>query len=101
MLLGPAPFYAAGLVGTFRRPGNRVAAWLLAAGATFMLGVCLGDAVADLPAVADSRFAWIILFIGQCAGNGSVVAGIGLIGLFPSGVPQWRAERLVLRTAKR
>ena len=99
VLVGPAPFYAVGLAGTFRRPGHRVAAWLLAAGATFMLGVCLGDAVTDLPVVAGSSFAWIAVLAGECASNASVVAGIGLIGLFPTGVPDRRGERLVLHTA--
>ena len=44
----------------------------------------------------DSSSAWLLLLIGECAGNGSVVAGIGLIGLFPTGVPETRAERAVL-----
>jgi len=43
VLVGPTPFYAVGLAGAFRRPGHRVAAWLLACGAMFMLSVCLGD----------------------------------------------------------
>ena len=98
VLAGPTPFYVAGLVGTFRGPGHRVAAWLLAAGAMFMLGVCLGDAVTDLPAVAGSSFAWVVVLAGDCASNASVVAGAGLIGLFPTGVPQRPSERLVLRT---
>src|SRR6266700_1574737 len=99
VLLGPAPFYAVGLAGTLRGRGHPVAAWLLAAGTTFMLGICLGDAIIDLPAVAGSDLAWIVLLIGECASNASVVAGIGLIALFPTGVPHRRAERLVLRTA--
>jgi hypothetical protein len=98
VLAGPTPFYAAGLVGAFRGPGHRVAAWLLASGALFMLGVCLGDAI-DLPAVAGSSFAWFAVPAGECASNASVVAGIGLIGLFPTGVPDRRGERWVLRTA--
>ncbi len=99
VLLGPAPFYAVGLAGTLRGRGHPVAAWLLAAGTTFMLGICLGDAIIDLPAVAGSDLAWIVLLIGECASNASVVAGIGLIALFPTGVPHRRVERLVLRTA--
>jgi signal transduction histidine kinase len=98
VLVGPTPFYVAGLVGVFRGPGHRVAAWLLAAGATFMLGVCLGDALTDLPVVAGASFAWAVVLAGQCASNASVVAGIGLIGLFPTGVPQRPGERWVLRT---
>jgi signal transduction histidine kinase len=97
VLVGPGPFYAAGLVGAFRRPGHRAAAWLLACGAMFLLDVCLGDAV--LPVAAGSSFAWIAALAGACAGNACVVAAIGLIGLFPTGVPQRRSERWVLRTA--
>src|ERR1022692_2709240 len=77
-----AAFYAVGLIGVVRRPGNRVAAWLLACGAMFMLNVCLGDILGDgLPAVTGFS-AWLVLVAGEIAGNASVVAGIGLIGLF-------------------
>ena len=37
VLVGPGPFYAVGLICVLRRPGHRVAAWLLASGAMFML----------------------------------------------------------------
>ena len=47
--------------------------------------------------MADSSFAWLVLLIAECASNLSVVTGIGLIGLFPTGVPQSRGERAVLR----
>jgi hypothetical protein len=50
VLVGPAPFYAAGLVGVVRGPGRGVAAWLLATRAMFMLGVCLGDVIPQLGA---------------------------------------------------
>lgn len=53
VLAGPAPLYAAGLIGVFRGPGRRVAFWLLAGGALFAVGDCLAGAVTDLPAVAD------------------------------------------------
>jgi hypothetical protein len=96
VLVGPTPFYAVGLAGAFRRPGNRVAVWLLTAGAMFMLQVCLGDAVTDLPAAAGSSFAWIAALIAAWAGTLGTVAGIGL---FPTGVPQRPGERAVLRTA--
>ncbi|MGA9834382.1 MAG: sensor histidine kinase [Trebonia sp.] len=97
VLAGPAPLYAAGLIGVFRGPGRRVAFWLLAGGALFAVGDCLADAVTDLPAVAGSSLAWLVLLIAECASNLSVVTGIGLIGLFPTGVPQSRGERAVLR----
>lgn len=99
VLVGPTPFYAVGLIGTFRRPGRRVAAWLLAIGTMSMLDACLRDALAGQPAVAGSSYAWVVVLIGQCASGASVVAGIGLIGLFPTGAPQRRGERLVLKAA--
>ncbi len=92
VLAGPAPFYVVGLVGAFRRTGNRVAVWLLASGAMFMLAVCLGDVLA----VVTGFSAWLVLLAAEIAGNASVVAGIGLIGLFPTGMPQRRGERRVL-----
>ena len=99
VLVGPAaPFYAAGLIGVVRRPGNRVAAWLLGCGAMFMLSVCLGDILADGLPAATGISAWLVLVAAEIAGNASVVAGIGLIGLFPTGIPQRRGERWVLRS---
>jgi signal transduction histidine kinase len=97
VLVGPAPFYVAGLVGVVRGPGRRVAAWLLAAGAMFMLAVCLGDVVPSL--IHDSSYAWAVVLAREWAGNASVVAGIGLVGLFPTGVTQRPVERRVLGTA--
>jgi signal transduction histidine kinase len=97
VLAGPAPFYLAGLVGVVRGPGRRVAAWLLASGAMFALAVCLGDVVPLL--AQDSSYAWAVVLAAEWAGNATVVAGIGLIGLFPTGVPQRAGERWALRTA--
>jgi hypothetical protein len=54
-LVGPAPFYVAGLVGVVRGPGRRAAAWLLASGAMFVLAVCLGDVVPLLANTAGER----------------------------------------------
>jgi signal transduction histidine kinase len=92
VLVGPAPVYAAGLAGAFGRPAHRVAAWLLACGAMFGLSVCLGDV---LPYMTGSA-AWLVLLAAEIVGNASVVTGIGLIGLFPTGTPQRRGERWVL-----
>jgi signal transduction histidine kinase len=97
VLAGPAPLYVAGLVGVFRGPGRSVAFWLLAGGALFAVGDCLVGAITDLPAVADSSFAWLVLLIGECAANLAAVTAIGLIGLFPTGIPQSRGEHAVLR----
>ena len=97
VLVGPGPFYAVGLVLAFRGPGQRVGAWLLATGAMFLLSVCLGDAV--LPLVLGSPAAWIIALAREWAGFACLVAAVGLIGLFPTGVPQRAAERRVLWAA--
>ncbi len=97
VLVGPGPFYAVGLVLAFCGPGKRAGAWLLATGATFLLSVCLGDAV--LPLVHGSPAAWIVALARDWAGFGCLVAAIGLIGLFPTGVPQRTAERWVLWAA--
>ena len=97
VLAGPGPFYAVGLVLAFRGPGQRVGAWLLATGAAFLLSVCLGDAV--LPLVAGSPAAWIVALGREWAGFACLAAAVGLIGLFPTGVPQRTAERWVLWVA--
>ena len=122
-----APFYVAGLAGvlsgrtgphvpgpaeggrpaglsdgagaTGRASGRDVSAWLLASQALFLVGTCIGDALDDVPGVAQSSWAWALVLLADIAGNGSVVAGIGLIGLFPAGVPETRAERGVLGSA--
>jgi signal transduction histidine kinase len=119
-----APFYVAGLAGVLsgrtrahvpgpaegdqpagltgraeaagRASGRDVSAWLLASGALFLVNTCIGDALGDVPGVAQSSWAWALMLLADIAGNGSVVAGIGLIGLFPAGVPETRAERGVL-----
>jgi signal transduction histidine kinase len=95
VLVGPGPFYAVGLVWVLRRPGQRVAVWLLASGTTFLVDVCVSDAV--LPLLRGMSYAWVVSLIGAWASTGSSVAGIGLIGLFPTGMPQRTAERWVLR----
>src|SRR5262249_40098227 len=71
--------------------------WLLAGGGMFALGVCLGDVVSLL--APDFSYAWAVVLAAEWAGNATVVAGIGLIGLFPTGMPQRAGERWALRTA--
>ncbi len=95
VLVGPGPFYVVGLIWVLRRPGQRVAVWLLACGTTFLVDVCLGDAV--LPLVHGWSYAWVVSLVRAWASDGTTVAGIGLIGLFPTGMPQRLAERWVLR----
>jgi len=99
VLIGPLLFYAAGLAGAggwVRGPGRPVAAWLLAAGALFTVNVCLGDARYDAPGLTNQSWAWVVVLAAEWAGNASVVAGIGLIGFFPTGTPDRRSERVVL-----
>ena len=117
-----APFYVAGLAGVLsgrtearganegdrsarlpvsagaagRASGRDVSAWLLASGALFLAGTCIGDVLDDVPGLTQSSWAWALVLLADIAGNGSVVAGIGLTGLFPAGVPETRAERGVL-----
>jgi signal transduction histidine kinase len=95
VLVGPGPFYVVGLVWVLRRPRQRVAVWLLGCGTTFLLDVCLGDAV--LPLIHGWSYAWLVSLIRAWAGSGTTVAAIGLLGLFPTGAPQRTAERWVLR----
>jgi len=96
-LIGPGPFYVVGLVWVLRRPGQRVAMWLLATGTVFLLEVCLGDAV--LPLVHGWSLAWLVALVRAWASNGAVVGGIGLFGLLPTGTPQRAAERRTLMIA--
>src|SRR5215470_78621 len=96
VLVGPGPFYAVGLALAFRGPGQRAGAWLLATGAAFLLSVC-GDAV--VPLVHDWPAGWIVALTRDWAGFACLVAAIGLIGLFPTGVPERAAERWVLWAA--
>lgn len=119
-----APFYVAGLAGVLsgrtsarvpdpgeggelagsrgsigvagRASGRDVSAWLLASGALTLAGSCLGDAFDDLPGLSSSSMAWAVVLLSDIAGNLSVVGGIGLVGLFPAGVPETRAEKGVL-----
>lgn len=94
VLIGPAPVYMVGLAGAFRGPMRGVAAWLLAAGALFMMDVFMGDGV--LQFVTHSSAAWLVVLVRTWAATGGVVAGIGLIGLLPTGRLERPAERWVL-----
>jgi signal transduction histidine kinase len=95
-LVGPGAIYAVGLIAVVRRPRLAGAAWLLATGAAFALEVLLGDVL--LPLVAGAPYAWVVALARWLAGEASVVAGIGMFGLFPTGVPE-RGERAVLWAA--
>ncbi|HET6530909.1 MAG TPA: GAF domain-containing sensor histidine kinase [Actinoplanes sp.] len=97
LLVGPVPFYAVGLAAALRRPDHPMSAWLLASGTFFMLDVCLGDVV--LPEVASRSWAWIVALVWAWVANVGVVAGLGAIGLFPTGVADTPGSRWILRTA--
>src|SRR5689334_9908254 len=84
MLLGPGPVYAVGLAAALRRPDHPMSTWLLGTGATFVIEGSLGGAV--LPEVAGWSFAWVVALVRAWASNASVVAALGLLGLFPTGV---------------
>ena len=94
-LVGPGPIYAVGLAGAFRGRGHPVAVWLLAGGSLFMLNSCLGDVL--LPH-AGAAAGWVA-FAALGANTASEVAGIGLIGLFPTGRPDRAWQRAVLIAA--
>jgi hypothetical protein len=96
MLIGPGPFYAVGLAAALRRPDHPMSTWMLAAGTTFVITDFLGAALRE---AAGWSFAWVIALARGWAGNASVVAGLGAIGLFPTGVADRRGARWTLRTA--
>jgi signal transduction histidine kinase len=95
-LIGPAPLYAVGLAGAFRGRGHPVAIWLLVSGSLTMVNSCLGDVV--LRHAGPATAGWVV-FAAICADTASQAAGIGLIGLFPTGRPDRTWQRAVLIVA--
>ncbi len=96
--IGPLPFYAVALVGFLRRPDNRVVWWLLGLSVAFLAEVTLGDIFLPMAARhlgTTSSVTAALAIVRQWAGTGTVFAGVGLIGLFPSG----RVERSYERAA--
>jgi signal transduction histidine kinase len=96
LLTGLGPLYAVGLAGAFRGRGQPVAVWLLAGGSLALVNSCLGAVV--LRHIGSSAAGWVIL-AAICANTASLVAGIGLIGLFPTGRPDRTWQRTVLIVA--
>jgi signal transduction histidine kinase len=96
-IVGPAPFFAVGLLLALRRPDRPAGLWCLVSGAAFLANVCLGDVI--LPLAGDHPAAWLVVLTGQWAGFLSVVGAVGLFGWFPGGAPQRPVERQVLRVA--
>ena len=102
LLVGPLPFYAVGLIGYLRRPGNRVVWWLVGFGAAFAAETVLGDSflpMAENHWGTTSSITATIALVRQWAGTGTAVSGIGLIGLFPSGRPERTYERVTIWSA--
>ncbi|HEU4422050.1 MAG TPA: GAF domain-containing sensor histidine kinase [Pilimelia sp.] len=97
VLVGPVPFYAVGLAAALRRPDHPMSTWMLASGTLFMADACLGDVV--LPEVAGWSWAWAVALVAAWVTNFSVVAGVGGIALFPTGVADRRGSRWTLRIA--
>lgn len=95
MLVGPGPFYAVGLAATLRRPDHPVSVWMLAGGTTFVLQDFFGTVLRE---VAGWSFDWVIALARGWAGAAGVVAGLGMIGLFPTGVADRPGSRWTLRT---
>ena len=97
MLAGPGPFWAAGVIGAWRQPGRRAWLWLLAAGALFMADSCFDEIV--MPAVVGRPADWLVWVIRNWLGAAAIVAGLGMIGLFPTGRAERGYERWVLGTS--
>ncbi len=94
MLIGPTPFYLAGLLTSFRDAGGRAGEWLLASGALFCLQICCDDLI--VPAAAGGLAGWVAAVVREWCGTGCVLAGLAFVGLFPDGTIQRRSERLTL-----
>ncbi|MGH3178000.1 MAG: sensor histidine kinase [Streptosporangiaceae bacterium] len=99
LLLGPLPFWLIGLVGYLRQPRNPVVWWLVGVGVAFGCEIALGDVF--LPLAEDhwgitSSITAAIALLHQWSGVAAPVAGVGLVGLFPSGRPERAYERVVI-----
>ncbi len=99
LLLGPLPFWLIGLVGYLRRPGSPVVWWLVGVGVAFGCDIALGDVFLPLAEEhwgTTSSITAAIALLHQWAAPAAPVAGVGLIGLFPSGRPERAYERAVI-----
>jgi signal transduction histidine kinase len=101
LLLGPMPFWLIGLIAYLRQPGRPVVWWLVGVGVAFGCNVALGDVFLPLAAEhwgttssATAAIALLYLWFGVAA----PVAGVGLVGLFPSGRPERAYERVAIWT---
>ena len=99
LLLGPLPFWLIGLVGYLRQPRRPVVWWLVGVGVAFGCDVALGDVFLPLAENhwgATSSITAAIALLHQWCGAAAPVAGVGLVGLFPSGRPERAYERVVI-----
>ena len=101
LLLGPMPFWLIGLIAYLRQPGRPVVWWLVCVGVAFGCDIALGDVFLPLAAehwgITSSVTAAIAL-LSLWFGVAAPVAGVGLVGLFPSGRPERAYERVVIWT---
>jgi signal transduction histidine kinase len=100
-LVGPLPFLVIGLVGFLRQPGNRVVWWLIGVGVAFGCDTALGDVF--LPMAENhwgdtSSITAAIALLDHWFAVAAPVAGVGLVGFFPSGRPERAYERVVIWT---
>ena len=101
LVAGPLLFLVIGLIGFLRQPGNRVAWWLVGVGAAFGCDVALGDVflpMAENHWGATSSITAAIALLEHWFAVAGPVAGVGLVGLFPSGRPERADERVVIWT---
>ena len=99
LLLGPLPFWLIGLVGYLRQPRRPVVWWLVGVSVAFGCDVALGDVFLPLAENhwgATSSITAAIALLHQWCGAAAPVAGVGLVGLFPSGRPERAYERVVI-----
>jgi signal transduction histidine kinase len=90
VVIGPLPFYVVGLVAFAYRPDNRVVRWLLACGALFAVTTFLGETLPPLVSNAG------LVLATQWISSVGLLAFVALIGLFPTGRPDHRVDRIVL-----
>jgi len=99
LLLGPMPFWLIGLIGYLRQPGRPVVWWLVCVGVAFGCDIALGDVFLPLAAErwgSTSSVTAAIALLYLWFGVAAPVAGVGLVGLFPSGRPERAYERVAI-----
>jgi signal transduction histidine kinase len=101
LLLGPMPFWLIGLIAYLRQPGRPVVWWLVGVGVAFGCNVAIGDVFLPLAAEhwgSTSSVTAAIALLNLWLAVAAPVAGVGLVGLFPSGRPERAYERVAIWT---